>query len=80
MGLPSETNGSANEKGRSDDQFYSLEPLPSPKIEESVPAFVPSSAPVSVPPVRPSREARRASVPPLDGVGILHASINLHRI
>ncbi|KAI5117045.1 hypothetical protein M0805_007902 [Coniferiporia weirii] len=75
MGLPSTQNGSGleNGKARADDQFFTLESLP--ESQESMPATpstananISASVPISAqPPVRPSRETRRTSVPPVDG-------------
>lgn len=82
MGLPSTQSQQENEQYRGGESFISMDP-PGAQLNDSgekSPALstVPSSTPTA--PVRPSREARRTSVPPVDGVGIPNLSLNLHRI
>lgn len=89
MGLPQDQNGNANGTGNGtsdkpprvgDDLFSTLESLPETPQEHISPLA--SAVNVAAPPLtRPSREMRRTSVPPLDGVGLPYQSFpNLHRI
>lgn len=81
MGLPSAHNQQESEQTNSGESFVTVEPLSG--IQENGSAErspAPSSVAIPAPPVRPSRETRRTSVPTVDGVGIPSASLNLHRI
>ena len=87
MGLPSTENG-INENGSvsdkvpriGDDLFSALEPLPEdPQEQVPTPRTVTNTI-QAPPPARPSRETRRASVPPIDSVGPYQSLPNYFRI